>query len=85
MPKSVNPTLSELLRRTLLAGTTQGQIRERIRQADRAHGPRPAPKAKRTFRTRDEAIVTVQSETSRLTSDQLISALQEALEEASKG
>ncbi len=69
----------------LLAGTTQGEIRERIRQADRAHGPKPAPKAKRTFRTRQQAVVTVQSETSRLTGDQLIAALQEALEEASRG
>jgi hypothetical protein len=42
-------------------------------------------KAKRMFRTRHEALVTVESDTSRLTGDQLIAALQEALEEASKG
>jgi ParB family chromosome partitioning protein len=79
-----DPELQSQLVDGLLAGTTQGEIRERIRQADRAHGPKPAPKAKRTFRTRHEAVVTVQSETSRLSGDQLIAALREALEEASK-
>jgi ParB family chromosome partitioning protein len=79
-----DPELQSELVDGLLAGTTQGEIRERIRQADRAHGPKPAPKAKRTFRTRYQAVVTVQSETSRFTGDQLIAALQEALEQASK-
>ena len=79
-----DPELQSQLVDGLLAGTTQGEIRERIRQADRGQRPKPAPKAKRTFRTRHEAVVTVQSETSRLTGDQLIAALQEALEEASK-
>jgi hypothetical protein len=79
-----DPELQSQLVDRLLAGTTQGKIREQIRQADRGQKPKPAPKAKRTFRTRHEAVVTVQSETSRLTGDQLIAALQEALEEASK-
>ena len=68
----------------LLAETTQSEIRERIRQTDRGQKPKQAPKAERTFRTRHEAVVTVQSETSRLTGDQVIVALQEALVEASK-
>jgi ParB family chromosome partitioning protein len=69
----------------LLAGTPQGEIRERIKQADRGQKPKLVMKAKRMFRTRHEALVTVESDTSRLTGDQLIAALQEALEEASKG
>jgi hypothetical protein len=80
-----DPELQSRLVDGLLAGTTQGEIRERIRQADLGRRPKRAPKAKRTFRTRHEALVTVQSETSRLTGDQLIAALQEALEQASKG
>jgi hypothetical protein len=52
--------------------------------AERGQKPKLAPKAKRTFRTRHQAVVTVQSETSRLTGDQVIAALQEALEEAIK-
>jgi ParB family chromosome partitioning protein len=80
-----DPELQSQLVDGLLAGTTQGEIRERIRQADLGRRPKRAPKAKRTFRTRHEALVTVQSETSRLTGDQLIAALQEALEQASKG
>lgn len=79
-----DPELQSQLVDELLDGTTQGEIRKRIRQADRPHGPKPASKAKRTFRTRHQAVVTVQSETSRLTGDQLIAALQEALEEAGK-
>ena len=50
--------------------------------ADKAKSAR---KPKHTFRTGHNAIVTVQSETSRLTVDQVIAALQEALEEARKG
>jgi ParB/RepB/Spo0J family partition protein len=77
-----DPELQSELVDGLLAGKTQGEIRERIRQADRGRRPKPAPRAKRTFRTRHEAVVTVQSETSRLTRDQLIAALQQALAEA---
>lgn len=79
-----DPELQSQLVDELLTGAPQGEIRERIRQANRAHGPKPAPKPKRTFRTRHEAVVTVQSETGRLTGDQLIAALQDALGEASK-
>jgi ParB family chromosome partitioning protein len=79
-----DPELQSQLVDRLLAGTTQGEIRERIRRADRGRKPKPAPKPKRTFRTRHEAVVTVQNETSRLTGDQLIAALQDALEQASR-
>jgi ParB family chromosome partitioning protein len=80
-----DPELQSQLVDELLDGTTQGEIRERICQVDRGQRPKPAPKPKRTFRTRHGAVVTVQSETSRLTGDQLIAALQEALEKASNG
>jgi ParB/RepB/Spo0J family partition protein len=80
-----DPELQSQLVDGLLAGTPQGEIREQIRQADRAKKPKSAPRAKRTFRTQHEAIVTVQSKTSRLTGEQMIAALQEALKEARKG
>ena len=51
----------------LLAGASQGEIRDQIRQTHRGRKPKLTQKAKRTFCTRHEAIVTVQSETSRLT------------------
>ena len=72
----------------LLGGASSREIRERIKVAKLGTGEKAksAPKPKRTFRTRHhQAVVTVHSETSRLTRDQLIAALQEALEEASKG
>jgi hypothetical protein len=77
-----DPELQAQLVDGLLGGTTQGEIRERIRWSDRGQSSKPPPKAKRTCRTRHEAVVTVQSETSQLTGHQLIAALQEALEEA---
>ena len=80
-----DPELQSDLVDALLAGTTQGEIREQIRQSDRGRKPKLAQKAKRTFCTQHEAVVTVQSETSRLTREQLIGALQEALEKASNG
>ena len=79
-----DPELQAQLVDGLLAGATQGEIREQIRQADRARRPKPAQKAKRKFCTRHEAVVTVQSETNQLIREQLIAALQEALQEASK-
>jgi ParB family chromosome partitioning protein len=79
-----DPELQSELVDELLGGATQGQIRERIRQSDRGQKPKPVTKAKRTFRTQHQAVVTVQSATSTLTSDQLIAALQAALEEACK-
>ena len=68
----------------LLGGASSREIRERIKVAKLGTGEKAksAPKPKRTFRTRHQAVVTVHSETSRLTRDQLIAALQEALEEA---
>jgi ParB family chromosome partitioning protein len=69
----------------LLTGATQGEIREQIRQADSQQKPRSAQKARRMFRTRFGAVVTVQSDTGELAREQLIGALKEALEEVSKG
>jgi ParB family chromosome partitioning protein len=80
-----DPQLQSQLIEGLLAGTPQGEIRERIRHADRGLRTKPSPKPNRTSHTHHEAVVTVQSETGRLTGEQLIAALQEALEEASKG
>ena len=62
------------------------ELRGRIKVAKRGTGEKAKSgrKPKRTFRTGHKATVTVQSETSRLTGDQLIAALQEALGKASK-
>jgi ParB family chromosome partitioning protein len=77
----------EQLIEQLLTGATQKEIREEI---DRLKG-KPAksassgsPKPKRVYHTKYKATVIVQSQTSRLTSDQTIDALQEALGQATK-
>ena len=77
----------EQLIEQLLTGATQKEIREEI---DRLKG-KPAkstssssPKPKRVYHTKYKATVIVQSETGRLTSDQTIDALQEALGQATK-
>jgi ParB family chromosome partitioning protein len=79
--------LQDDLLEALLGGASAREIRARIKVAKPGTGEKAksARKPKRTFRTGHKATVTVQSETSRLTGDQLIAALQEALEEASKG
>jgi ParB family chromosome partitioning protein len=79
--------LQDDLVEALLGGASAREIRERIKATKPGTGEKAksARKPKRTFRTRHQATVTVQSETSQLTRDQLIAALQEALEEASKG
>ena len=71
----------------LLTGATQKEIRDEI---DRLKG-KPAkstssasPKPKRVYHTKYKATVIVQSQTSRLTTDQTIDALQEALGQATK-
>ena len=69
----------------LLSGAAQKDIREEI---DRLKGKPPqststgivpSPKPKRVYHTKHKATVIIQSETSHLTSDQVIEALQEAL------
>jgi ParB family chromosome partitioning protein len=79
--------LQDDLLEALLGGASAREIRARIKVAKPGtdEKAKSARKPKRTFRTGHKATVTVQSETSRLTGDQLIAALQEALEEASKG
>jgi ParB family chromosome partitioning protein len=71
----------------LLTGATQKEIRDEI---DRLKGKpvksasSASSKPKRVFHTKYKATVIVQSQTSRLTSDQTIDALQEALGQATK-
>lgn len=79
------PGEQERLVTAVLDGATQREIRDEI---DRLKG-KPAreassassgtPKPKRVYHTKYKATVIVQSETSRLSSDQVIDALQEAL------
>ncbi len=78
--------LQDDLLEALLGGASAREIRERIKVAKPATGEKAksARKPTRTFRTGHKATVTVQSETRRLTGDQVVAALQEALEEASK-
>jgi ParB/RepB/Spo0J family partition protein len=81
----------EALIEQLLGGAPQKEIREEI---DRLKGKPPRtsvektqsnPKPKRVYHTRYKATVIIQSETSRLTSDQCIESLQEALGQAVNG
>jgi len=78
----------EQLIEQLLTGASQKEIREEI---DRLKGKPPksatsgsSSKPKRVYRTKYKATVIVQSQTSRLTTDQTIDALQEALGQATK-
>jgi ParB/RepB/Spo0J family partition protein len=68
----------------LLGGATQGEIRSQIDELKEKpagkHGALvAAPKPKRVYRTKYQATVIVQSTTKRITQDQVIGALQEAL------
>jgi ParB family chromosome partitioning protein len=68
----------------LLSGATQKEIRDEIdrlkgKTAQSGSATGSAPKPKRVYHTKHKATVIIQSETSRLTSDQVIEALQEAL------
>ncbi len=71
----------------VLSGATQREIRDQI---DRLKGkPAKTPgggvaKPKRVYHTRYKAVVIVQSETIKLTADQAIEALQDALRQAVK-
>jgi hypothetical protein len=78
--------LQDDLLEALLGGASAREIRARIKVAKPAAGEKAklARKPKRTFRTGHKATVTVQSETSRLTGDQVVAALRGALEEAGK-
>jgi ParB family chromosome partitioning protein len=73
---------------SLVSGATQAQIREEIRQikgqpskSSTSGGTNSSstPKPKRVYHTKHHATVIIQSETTKLTSDQVIEALQEAL------
>jgi ParB family chromosome partitioning protein len=68
----------------LLGGATQGEIRSQIdelkeKPAGKNGALVSAPKPKRVYRTKYQATVIVQSTTKRITQDQVIGALQEAL------
>ena len=72
----------ERLIEAVLGGATHREIREEIdRIKGKPAGPvaGTAPKPKRVFHTKHKATVIVQAETTHLTSDQVIEALQEAL------
>jgi hypothetical protein len=77
----------ERLIEQLLAGASQKEIRDEI---DRLKGKLAksatsgSSKPKRVYHTKYKATVIVQSDTSRLTTDQTIDALQEALGQATK-
>ena len=76
-----DPDLQSRLVDGVMAGSSQSEIREQIREAHRGRTSRTATKTKRTFHTRHEAIVTVQSKRGHLTDEQVVAALQEALDE----
>ncbi|MFT3784905.1 MAG: ParB/RepB/Spo0J family partition protein [Tepidisphaeraceae bacterium] len=82
----------------LIAGASQDDIRARIRvkkglppvQRKTVDAPSLSirvdpPKPKRVYHTKHKAVVIIQSETHRLTGDQVIEALQEALGHAASG
>jgi ParB family chromosome partitioning protein len=79
-----DPRLQAELIEMLLQGASQADIRERIGQAKgRSRTSRPKPK--RAFRTNYKAVVIVQAMTGRLTDDQCIAALADALDRAKGG
>lgn len=83
--------LQELVLDALLSGATVRQIRELIREVTPEKKPAKkgavvsqTAKPKRVFATEHKAVVIVQGTTGRLTTDQTIAALQEALKAAKK-
>ena len=73
---------------SVIAGASQSQIRDEIRQI-KGPSSKPSsdgstlPKPKRVFHTKFKATIIVQSTTTRLTGDQTLAALKEAVEQAS--
>jgi ParB/RepB/Spo0J family partition protein len=71
----------------VISGTSQAQIRDEIRQIkgqptkDTASGS-ASPKPKRVYHTAHKATVIVQATTTRLTTDETVAALKEALDQA---
>ena len=76
-----DPDLQSQLVEGVLRGSSQGEIREQIRQAERIKRPKSVATASRTFRTRHGAIVEVRSESSRLTDERVVAALEEVLDD----
>ena len=76
-----DPNLQSQLVDGVLAGSSQSEIREQIRQAHPGTKSRSASKMKRTFHTRHGIIVTVRGETGGLTDGQVLAALQDVLDE----
>lgn len=79
-----NPQQQEQLVEMLLGGATGRDIRRQIEtlkgvSKDGKNTAKSNPKPKRVYRTKYQATVIVQSTTKRLTQDQVIDALQEAL------
>jgi hypothetical protein len=71
----------------LLTGATQKEIRneiDRLKGKPSKSASSESPKPKRVYHTKYKATVIVQSQTSRLTTDQTIDALQEAMGQATK-
>jgi ParB family chromosome partitioning protein len=77
-----NSDLQSQLVDAALTGRSQSEIRARIRLAGRTKTPKSGSTNKCEFRSRDGALVTVRVETGRLTEQRLVTALQEALDEA---
>ncbi|MDB5328774.1 MAG: parB-like partition protein [Phycisphaerales bacterium] len=68
---------------SLVHGATQKEVRQRIDELKgKGSGPLPQPKPKRVFHTAFKCTVVVQAMTTRLTSDQVIAALKESLDQA---
>ena len=70
-----------------LSGKTVREMRERIKEVRPSPAgkvARPASKPKRVYRTAHKAIVVVQATTSRISSEQVVEALKEALSQARK-
>lgn len=80
--------LQESLIDELLSGASARDIRDRIKEHKDAKAPgaaaKPGPKAKQVYHTSQKATVIIQSETKSLSSERVISALQEALKLARK-
>ena len=76
-----DPRLQAELIEMLLQGASQADIRDRIGQAKGKSGG-SHPKPKRAFRTNYRAVVIVQATGNRLTNDQCVAALEDALASA---
>jgi len=69
----------------LLSGASQCEIRDRIAQTTHSGKPNAPFRTKRRFHARSGLLVTVRSNTPALTDDEVITALEEVLEDLTRG